>query len=84
MAGTVALLRGVNVGGRNKVPMAELRTLCGELGYPEATTFIASGNVVFPESVPDAALLGDAIAERFGVQTTVVPVSYTHLTLPTN
>ena len=72
MAGTVALLRGVNVGGRNKVPMAELRTLCGELGYPEATTFIASGNVVFPESVPDAALLGDAIAERFGVQTTVV------------
>lgn len=72
MAGTVALLRAVNVGGRNKVPMAELRTLCAELGHPDVSTFIASGNVVFPHGAPGAAKLEAAIAGRFGVQTTVV------------
>jgi uncharacterized protein (DUF1697 family) len=72
MAGAVALLRAVNVGGRNKVPMAELRALCAELGHPDASTFIASGNVVFPHGAPDSAKLEAAIAGRFGVQTTVV------------
>jgi uncharacterized protein (DUF1697 family) len=72
MATTVALLRAVNLGARNKVPMAELRKLCAELGHAEATTFIASGNVVFPREAPAAVALETAIAERFGVRTTVV------------
>ena len=42
----VALLRAVNVGGR-KLPMAELRALCGELGWTDVATYIQSGNVVF-------------------------------------
>jgi uncharacterized protein (DUF1697 family) len=43
----VALLRGVNVGGKNKVSMAELRGLFESLGYEDVTTLIQSGNVVF-------------------------------------
>jgi uncharacterized protein (DUF1697 family) len=52
--------------------MAELRDLCAEIGAPEATTFIASGNLIFPGVVPDAATLEAAIAGRFGVDTTAV------------
>jgi uncharacterized protein (DUF1697 family) len=40
------LLRGINVGGKNPVPMARLREVLGELGYEDVTTYIASGNVV--------------------------------------
>jgi uncharacterized protein (DUF1697 family) len=43
----VALLRGVNVGGRSMVPMAELRTLLSSLGLQDVQTYIQSGNVVF-------------------------------------
>jgi uncharacterized protein (DUF1697 family) len=42
----LTLLRGINVGGKNKVPMAALRELLGALGYAEVSTFIASGNVI--------------------------------------
>jgi uncharacterized protein (DUF1697 family) len=42
----VALLRAVNVGGRNKVPMAKLRDALHDCGYDDATTYIQSGNVV--------------------------------------
>jgi len=43
----VALLRGVNVGGKNKLPMAALRTCLEELGCRDVQTYIASGNVIF-------------------------------------
>src|SRR5207253_5480073 len=48
-AGTpfVALLRGVNVGGRAKVPMAELRSSLAALGFEDVVTYIQSGNIVF-------------------------------------
>ena len=46
MGRMVALLRAVNVGGR-KLPMAELRALCGRLGWEDVATYIQSGNVVF-------------------------------------
>jgi len=52
--------------------MAELRTLCAELGHADATTFIASGNVLFPGAPPDVRALEEAIAERFGVRTTAI------------
>jgi uncharacterized protein (DUF1697 family) len=42
----VVLLRGINVGGKNIVPMARLRDLLGELGYADVVTYIASGNVI--------------------------------------
>ena len=42
----VVLLRGINVGGKNPVPMARLREVLGELGYADVATYIASGNVL--------------------------------------
>ena len=42
----VVLLRGINVGGKNPVPMAKLREMLGELGYEGVVTYIASGNVI--------------------------------------
>jgi uncharacterized protein (DUF1697 family) len=42
----VILLRGINVGGKNKVPMAELRKCLEELGFSNVLTYIASGNVI--------------------------------------
>jgi uncharacterized protein (DUF1697 family) len=43
----IALLRAVNVGGTGKLPMADLKALCADLGYRRVETYIASGNVVF-------------------------------------
>lgn len=69
MGRNVALLRAVNVGGR-KLPMAELRSLCAELGWAEVATYIQSGNVVFSAPGDSGALeaaLEHAIAARFGM-----------------
>ena len=46
MSSYVVLLRGINVGGKNKLPMAELRQFLEALGYSNVSTFIASGNVL--------------------------------------
>jgi len=65
----VALLRGINVGGRAKLPMTELRALCGGLGWTGVETYIQSGNIVF-EAMGEApaleAALEDALGQRFG------------------
>ena len=74
MARSIALLRAVNVGGR-KLPMAELRALCGELGWERVDTYIQSGNVVFSASGNPARLeasLEKAIKERFGMEVPVM------------
>ena len=42
----VALLRGINVGGRGKLPMADLRAIATDLGYDDVATYIQSGNLV--------------------------------------
>jgi len=54
MTRTIALLRGINVGGRNKLPMAGLKAHCSKLGANDIETYIQSGNVVFsaPEIDP--------------------------------
>jgi len=79
MASHVALLRGINLGGRNKVPMAELRDVVTSLGHTEVTTYIQSGNVLFttPESDTGklAAALEAAITDAFGLTSSVVVVS---------
>jgi uncharacterized protein (DUF1697 family) len=46
MKSYVLLLRGINVGGKNKMPMAELKKCLEALGYENVATFIASGNVI--------------------------------------
>ena len=67
-----AFLRAVNLGARNKVPMAELRRLFEEAGAEDVRTWIQSGNVVFSLAKPDAARLEAAIEEELGVRTVVV------------
>lgn len=64
-----ALLRAVNVGGTGKLPMAELRAICVEIGFQNPKTLLASGNVVFEtELSPDEACLtlNNRLAEFFG------------------
>jgi uncharacterized protein (DUF1697 family) len=75
----VALLRGINLGGRNKVAMADLREVVASLGHEDVATYIQSGNVVFSSSETDtvklAAGLEDAIGERTGVRCGVIVLS---------
>jgi uncharacterized protein (DUF1697 family) len=47
MSRYIALLRAVNVGGTGKLPMADLTTMCEEIGFGRVRTYIASGNVLF-------------------------------------
>jgi uncharacterized protein (DUF1697 family) len=58
----VALLRGINVGGHHKVPMADLRTLMGKLGFGDVTTLLASGNVIFTGQQQDTRMLEKQLA----------------------
>lgn len=72
----ISLLRGVNVGGNNILPMARFQTLLGELGFTGAETLLQSGNAVF--RAPKAAVAGagpkiaDGIARTFGFRCSVV------------
>ncbi|HZG07721.1 MAG TPA: DUF1697 domain-containing protein [Allosphingosinicella sp.] len=71
----LALLRGVNVGGGRKVPMAELRSLAEGLGYASVRSFIASGNLIFSSSAQPPALeaeLEAALASHFGFKVDVM------------
>jgi uncharacterized protein (DUF1697 family) len=69
----VALLRGINVGGRNRVAMPALRDAVEALGHTDVSTYIASGNVLFtPRRKAAPARLADqlekAIDEAFGIR----------------
>jgi uncharacterized protein (DUF1697 family) len=71
----VAFLRAVNLGGRNKVPMAELRSLLEDAGYDGVRTYIASGNVLVEASAVRKKLARDLeriVEDGFGVTTTAI------------
>ncbi|MCU1429002.1 MAG: hypothetical protein JWL83_3002 [Actinomycetia bacterium] len=73
MPAYVGLLRGINVGGKNKVPMAELRSIFEQLGCADVQTYIQSGNVVFTSGTSlTNTQVEAAIAETFGLDITVV------------
>ena len=75
----VALLRGINVGGRNRVPMPELRALLTEFGHTDVATYIQSGNAVFTSPQAGTTKLADeleqAIAARLNVSCGVVVIA---------
>ena len=77
----VALLRGINVGGNNKVSMAELRALLTGIGFGNVQTYIQSGNAVFSADVANSetvrAQLEMAIAKHFGFVVSVLVLSAT-------
>ncbi|MEU4659076.1 DUF1697 domain-containing protein [Streptomyces sp. NPDC023723] len=78
-----ALLRGINVGGSRKVPMADLRALLEELGYGEVRTHLQSGQAVFSAGSGDeeslAAGLAAAIERRFGFAVDVIVRDHAYL-----
>jgi uncharacterized protein (DUF1697 family) len=73
---TIALLRGINVGGKNKLPMKDLAALFAAVGCTSVRTYIQSGNVVFRAPTGAASTLGphiaDAIHARFGLRVPVI------------
>ncbi len=68
----VALLRGINVGGHRKVPMAELRALCQEQGFGSVQSHIQSGNLVFSATADPTAALEAAVEKQFGFAVEIV------------
>lgn len=79
----VALLRGVNLGGNKKVPMAELRRIVGELGFTDVSTLLNSGNVVFTarsNAVRGAAArIQQAVLDELGVSSKVTVLTAAEL-----
>jgi uncharacterized protein (DUF1697 family) len=53
----IALLRAINVGGTGLLAMADLKTICLNLGFTNPRTYIQSGNVVFESNLLEAAVL---------------------------
>jgi uncharacterized protein (DUF1697 family) len=72
----VALLRGINVGGRNLLPMKELAALVADAGGRNVRTYIQSGNVLFDAGAAVAArmaaIVRKAIAKEFGFDVPIV------------
>lgn len=72
----IGLLRGVNVGGHNKIRMEELRGLCDSCGLCDTQTYVQSGNLVFRTTEIDigrlAARLEEAIEKRYGFRPAVI------------
>lgn len=71
----IALLRGINVGGRNSVLMVDLRSLCGEIGWRNVRTYIQSGNVVFDADDMPAdceEMFEQAVETRFGLSIPII------------
>ena len=71
----LVLLRAVNVAGNNVIPMVEMRALMADLGYPDAATYLQSGNVLVSSDAPGdelAASVRDGIADRFGHDVSVL------------
>lgn len=71
----IALLRAVNVSGKNIIKMAALKQLCEGLGLGRVQTYIQSGNILFESDEAPSLLRGrleGAIAENFGLTVTVI------------
>ena len=49
----IALLRGINISGKNKIAMSELKKEFTNLGYKEVVTYLNSGNVIFESDIKD-------------------------------
>ncbi|WP_299520214.1 DUF1697 domain-containing protein [Winogradskyella sp.] len=72
----IALLRGINVGGHKKVPMAELRKLLSKSDLANVKTYIQSGNVIFQSILDDSKILEEkirnSILDYFGFEISVL------------
>jgi uncharacterized protein (DUF1697 family) len=75
----IALLRGINISGKNKIPMAELKSCFIELGYIDVFTYLNSGNVIFSADERNEIVLADKIKvmihERFELDISVFAIA---------
>ena len=75
----IAFLRGINISGKNRVPMAELKVCFEELGLADVNTYLNSGNVAFSSQEDDVdsitSQLEQVIRERFSVTIPVLVIS---------
>ncbi|MFK7783014.1 DUF1697 domain-containing protein [Psychroserpens sp.] len=72
----IILLRGINVGGHKKIPMAELRQLLTNSGFSNVKTYIQSGNIILQSSVLDKSkierIIQKQISDHFGFDVPVI------------
>ena len=82
MAIWIALLRGINVGGRNKIKMAELREALEQSGLDNVETYIQSGNLIFDSTstrIENEQLIHESIRERWTYDVPVMAVKASEL-----
>jgi len=78
----IAILRGINVGGKRKILMSDLKAMFEKLGFSNITTYIQSGNVVFESTLENAKLaelIEVSIHDVFGHDVPVIIISYEDL-----
>ena len=79
----IALLRGINISGKNKVPMKELKDEFEHLGYKDVTTYLNSGNVIFTSSIDDKVTMSENIQkmveDKFGVNVPIYIIKSSEL-----
>ena len=79
----VAILRGINVGGKRKILMQDLKQLFVSLGFEDVSTYIQSGNVIFIAETEDYFALSEkierAILDRYGFEVPVIVRSSSEL-----
>jgi uncharacterized protein (DUF1697 family) len=74
----LVLLRGINVGGRNRLPMAELRAVLENLGFSNVSTYIASGNVLLDSDLTAAKVastIEDALPKTFKLDAELIRIA---------
>ena len=83
MNGYLVLLRGINVGGKNIIKMADLKASFEEMGFSNVVTYIQSGNVVLQSEDKDKAAITTKIekglSKRFNFEAKVVVISQKEL-----
>lgn len=76
----IAFLRGININGKNKINMAELKAELETAGYMSVSTFLNSGNVSFVTSEGDVGkTMEEMIQKRFGLEVPVYVIEYESL-----
>jgi uncharacterized protein (DUF1697 family) len=71
----IVLLRGINVSGKNKLPMAELRDLLNDLGFKNVQTYIQSGNIILESDEGKSVIcnkINEGIQNKFGFDVPVI------------
>lgn len=72
----VALLRGINVGGNKKVPMAQLRDAMEKAGFKNVKTLLASGNVVFESTKAQTKTVQPLLEKTFGFSISTIIIDH--------